>query len=687
MLLPVTLPDTTPALLLLAGPDTSPLAISLRLEADQVSGLTVREERRALAPHPVLRLRWRAMLPPAGAAGLRAGLLALGRTVAGAAGAAAALQPVLCPFWPAARLASEVDPGHFSSGLWAVWEPDGSRGAVGAELPVAGYVLTSLSLVAPVLQGRFEDWPEPTALTDQAAACDFAWLETGPLAVAWQVTAADAPAGPALHGRTWPVLPYAARHAEARAGGVVVEVDRQRLGYGRAEAETHYPQVPARRLALRQDLTTSEAAEVLRHWLACQGVVGPFWAPAATSPCRLAAAAGSSATTITVDDASALLGHAHVWLATAGGDQAARAVAGVAGNVLTLGSALGFTAAPATTLVQPLLFVRFDRSELAVEWRGGHSWRVDVGLRELPAEYGSPAGEVHGANLGPLAEPAWCYEITDGVQTWRRTSYAGPLILGGMTYAPHPIRHGELKERLSLEASEAVVELRDWPGSPFARYRLERTPAPLTVRIHEGVPDDGELTGSRVIWAGRVRSARWAGPVLTLGVGGFGTVLDQPSPRWLLAPSCSSELFNPAACGLDGAQWTFTGTRAHPQAAGYVHLLTGLAWRSGAALPDIGLGYFAGGYVVRTRAGAVDQLVGIVASGAYGAALELTLAALLHPAPTGAETWTLVPGCDGRVGTCRAKFDNLARFRGFPHMPAANPSITVRRKSSSGGKK
>lgn len=686
MLLPVTLPDTTPVLLLLAGPDESPLKLTWRLDHDQVASLTVREERRALAPHPTLRMEWRSVLPRVGARAFREGLLALGRTEAGAAGAAAALQPVLCPFWPEAHLASEEAPGHFTAPLYAVFEPDGSRAVIVEDFPVVGYAFTLDTMVAPVLHGRFEDWPQPDALTDEAAACSISWVETGPLDRALGVTAGVAAVGPSLHGQAWPLLPFAAIHRVAKAGGVAVAVERTRLGFGRGEAETHHPQMPARVLELAQDLRAAEAATLVKHWIESGGPVRPFWAPSATSPVRLGAAPGGGSSTITLDDAGALLGHAHVWIRTAAGEEATRLVTSIAGNVLTLDAALPFAPMPNNTVVQPLLFVRFARAELALEW-SGEAWRSMTELRELPAEYGAASGETHGTNLGPLAGPAWCYEITDGTQTWRRTSYASALLIGGDSYEPAQIEHGELKERINLDASEATVRLRDWAGSPFARYRLERAPAPVELTIYEGVAAGATLSGAAAIWSGRVRGVKWDGPLLTLAVGGFGARLEQPSPRWLLQPTCSSELFNPKACGLDRTQWTFTATRAHPQATGYTHDLTTFSWREGAALPTFDAGYFAGGYVVRSRAGAADQVIGIVDSSTAGLVVTVTLAGLLQPAPTATEEWTLVPGCDGKLETCRVKFENMTRFRGFPFIPVSNPSIHVRRKTNNGGKK
>lgn len=40
--------------------------------------------------------------------------------------------------------------------------------------------------------------------------------------------------------------------------------------------------------------------------------------------------------------------------------------------------------------------------------------------------------------------------------------------------------------------------------------------------------------------------------------------------------------------------------------------------------------------------------------------------------PAVGDTFTIVAGCDKSFETCKAKFDNVANFRGFPHMPGAD---------------
>ena len=44
--------------------------------------------------------------------------------------------------------------------------------------------------------------------------------------------------------------------------------------------------------------------------------------------------------------------------------------------------------------------------------------------------------------------------------------------------------------------------------------------------------------------------------------------------------------------------------------------------------------------------------------------------------PSPGDTFTIVAGCDKSFATCKAKFDNVENFRGFPHMPGADFSYS-----------
>jgi uncharacterized phage protein (TIGR02218 family) len=44
--------------------------------------------------------------------------------------------------------------------------------------------------------------------------------------------------------------------------------------------------------------------------------------------------------------------------------------------------------------------------------------------------------------------------------------------------------------------------------------------------------------------------------------------------------------------------------------------------------------------------------------------------------PSPGDTFTILAGCDKSFATCKAKFDNVENFRGFPHMPGADFSYS-----------
>jgi uncharacterized phage protein (TIGR02218 family) len=50
------------------------------------------------------------------------------------------------------------------------------------------------------------------------------------------------------------------------------------------------------------------------------------------------------------------------------------------------------------------------------------------------------------------------------------------------------------------------------------------------------------------------------------------------------------------------------------------------------------------------------------------------LEAPVRPIAVG-ESFTIRAGCDKMLGTCRAKFANIARFRGFPQIPGNDTMI------------
>ncbi|MFA4971857.1 MAG: DUF2163 domain-containing protein [bacterium] len=125
-------------------------------------------------------------------------------------------------------------------------------------------------------------------------------------------------------------------------------------------------------------------------------------------------------------------------------------------------------------------------------------------------------------------------------------------------------------------------------------------------------------------------------------------------PRTVVQEQCNNCVYD-AACGLDRDAWTQTGVVTGGTKA---VLQTNLTQAD--AYHDLGEIQFTTG----DNWGAVRTVMKYVqASGA------ITLSSPLRKTPAAGDQFTIVPGCDRTIATCREKFFNLGRFRGFPFVP------------------
>jgi uncharacterized phage protein (TIGR02218 family) len=136
--------------------------------------------------------------------------------------------------------------------------------------------------------------------------------------------------------------------------------------------------------------------------------------------------------------------------------------------------------------------------------------------------------------------------------------------------------------------------------------------------------------------------------------------LNQPYGRAFLN-GCGRRLGD-AKCGVDLSLPIYRGTAV-------VETVVDPQRFAVAGLEAFSRGWFDGGHVEWTL-GANAGVVGHVKTyldAAGGGTVELWLAPPL--AVEAGDTFTVTAGCDKTLETCRAKFDNLLNFRGFPHMP------------------
>jgi uncharacterized phage protein (TIGR02218 family) len=128
------------------------------------------------------------------------------------------------------------------------------------------------------------------------------------------------------------------------------------------------------------------------------------------------------------------------------------------------------------------------------------------------------------------------------------------------------------------------------------------------------------------------------------------------------APDCAADLGD-TRCGVDLAALEESGTvdAATSATAFETSLVQATGW-------------YNGGELTWTGGANAGQTVAVRSWDATTGILSLFLPAL-YPMQAG-DAFTVRPGCDKSFATCRAKFDNVVNFRGFPHVPGTDQVLS-----------
>ncbi len=233
------------------------------------------------------------------------------------------------------------------------------------------------------------------------------------------------------------------------------------------------------------------------------------------------------------------------------------------------------------------------------------------------------------------------------------TNHDRPLAFEGLVAEPlHGFSCGAIEKSVGLGtdsasiagalSSEAITEADlaagVWDGARVDIYRVDWS-APAD-RVH--------------LFAGRIGEVRRGAQAFEAELRGLQASLNVPVGRVFLR-FCDADLGD-ARCGKDIEDAAFRGEGAVTEIIGsHAFKVSGLA-----AFADQ---WFARGRLVWAD-GSESEVLSHRAEGENAVIEVLDRAALSE----GAE-FTIHAGCDKRFETCRAKFDNIANFRGFPFMP------------------
>jgi uncharacterized phage protein (TIGR02218 family) len=261
---------------------------------------------------------------------------------------------------------------------------------------------------------------------------------------------------------------------------------------------------------------------------------------------------------------------------------------------------------------------------------------------------------------------AWCWRIarSDGV-TFGFTDHDRPLVFNGTTFEPESgFTASELRSSsdLSVDAQDAEGVLRSdritetdildgrWDNAEVEVWRVNWSDTGQRVLLRRGAI--GQIRRGRLAFVAEVRS--------------LAHVLGQTVGRTFQA-TCDA-LVGDVRCGvdLDGPSYRGNGTvTATIRDRAFV----------AAGLGGFSSAWFALGTLTWTSGLNAGRQAEVAGHGQEAG--EVTVSQLEQPARPIAigDTFVIRAGCDKRLETCRAKFANVANFRGFPHIPGQDAVI------------
>jgi uncharacterized phage protein (TIGR02218 family) len=204
--------------------------------------------------------------------------------------------------------------------------------------------------------------------------------------------------------------------------------------------------------------------------------------------------------------------------------------------------------------------------------------------------------------------------------------------------------------------------------------------SPFLSAVLAGIFDGAELTlerafmpqygdtsaGTVIMFVGRVAEIDCGRSLATFTVNSHLELLNLNLPRNLWQAGCVN-ILGDAACGVNLASYAMSGAAASGSSASAV--LAALIQATG---------YFDQGKIAFTSGANAGLSRGIKTwvAGSGGTPGTVALIAPCPTAPAAGDAFQITPGCDKTLDAngC-AKFANIARFRGFPYVPAPETAV------------
>ncbi|MBV7410163.1 DUF2163 domain-containing protein [Maritimibacter sp. DP1N21-5] len=263
---------------------------------------------------------------------------------------------------------------------------------------------------------------------------------------------------------------------------------------------------------------------------------------------------------------------------------------------------------------------------------------------------------------------ARCWRLTrrDG---WSRgfTDHDGDLTFDDLTYRADTglsARAFLQTTGLSIDNTEALGALSDVSVTE-ADIRAGRFDG---AEVEVWLVNWADVSERMMLFRGHLGEITRSGGAFRAELLGLAEVLNQPQGR-VYQKSCSAVLGD-GKCRFDVGQIGFTDD------AEVVSVDHGTKLVLSATQDPQDRWYERG--ILRVLSGAAEGLTGVIKNDRRGAVgRDVALWQELRAAIVPGDRVRIVAGCDKQPGTCKAKFDNILNFRGFPSIPGEDRLLSV----------
>ncbi len=404
-------------------------------------------------------------------------------------------QSVLVPFWPSITHWSDILDMEITGGLMVAFKQDWSQYEI--YVPGAEPVWPEADdFVAPLLRGFLKTsdikWANP-----EFGPWPVTFTESSPYAERLQfspVALSDGPT-PAGHASAPKFLPFRSSFKDV-SESIVVQVQRNNIGFAREQDSTFYPHEPARAQTASYVLDGLTSIAQALAWFSQDGSQGAcFWSQAAFLAARLANPSMAGDTDIDLQDADALIVGDYVCATSRAGVFAGRKVTAKAGDQISIDSALGFALDDGWGMFQ-LILSTFTGKSLVLDFKSPAIALMKMSIRQLKTEEIVPGGETEGTTLGRLTTRIVLFELSRDygngtVDVQRFTNFEQDIEWDGNIWASGSYGCGDINFSVNLEndSSEITSSLVNPDGTlnadnPFVQDVSLQSEAPLFVKIY-----------------------------------------------------------------------------------------------------------------------------------------------------------------------------------------------------------